>query len=339
MNASLIREHALRGSQWLLNHQNPDGSWIDLEDPKVDAFYKGGWALVATGHMGAAHRALNYAQKHFLTADGDFLPRGHRWHYEVHYLYANAYFVIGSMVTARYTIASPAVRFLLSQQDPDHGGFYSRRVEKGQRDLSDTMSAGAAGVACLAAGQVDAARRVADYLAHIVELQPAPSQRFFTTIEADGRLGIDVDEDEAGWRIIETRTENQCWYAVGLPFAFLIQVAAATGESRYRDLAQWYFDFQLRCVDPWDGGSSGKAAWACAMLYRITGETRYRDIALHVAAKFIGMQNDAGGWVSGAEGYGESAQVALTNSDFDASAEFTLWLALISSNILARDAA
>ena len=338
MTAEKFREYALMGSRWLAEHQNLDGSWIGLSDPKVDAFYKGSWALTMTGQLAAAHRSLNYARQHFLTADGDFLPRGHPWHSSVHYLYANAYFIIGSMAAGRYETAMPAVRFLLSQQDPDHGGFYSRRTEAGKKELSDTMSAGAAGVACLAAGRIDAARRVADHLAHIVDLQPAPDERFFTTIEADGALGTEMQsDDEAHWRIIETKTENQCWYAVGLPFAFLVRMTEATGAARYRDLAQWYFDFQLRCVDPWDGGSSGKAGWGCAMLYRITGETRYRDIAFHVANNIVSRQNADGSWVSSAQGYGAGEQAALTNADLDVTAEFTLWLTLISSNVLARD--
>jgi hypothetical protein len=339
MTAQQIWERALRGSQWLVEHQNPDGSWIGLSDPQVDAFYKGSWALTLTGQPTAVQRSLNYARQHFLTADGDFVPRGHPWHTNVHYVYANVYFIIGSMMAGRYEVAMPAVRFLLSQQDPDHGGVYSRRTETGQKELCDTMSAGAAGVALLAAGQMDAARRVAGFLAHIVDLQPAADDRFYTTVEADGQLGTQIKEAEAFWRIVDTHTENQCWYAVGLPFAFLIRLAEATGESRYRDLAQWYFDFQLRCVDPWDGGSSGKAGWGCAMLYRITGETRYRDVAFHVANNIMGWQDADGGWASLGKGYGETDEPALTNADFDATSEFTLWLALIASNVLARDVA
>jgi hypothetical protein len=340
MTAQTYWEHALLGSRWLVAHQHPDGSWIGLQDPKADAFYKGSWALMATGQPAAAHRSLNYAKAHFLTSDGDFLPRGHPWHYDVHYLYANAYFIVGSVMAGRYEIAMPAVRFMRTQQDPDHGGFYTRRTELGNRNLTDTMSAGAAGVACLAAGQLGAARWVADYFRHIVELQPAPERRFYTTIEADGRLGTHVkDDEEAWWRIIDTQTANQCWYAVGLPFAFLVQMAEATGEARFRDLAQWYVDFQLRCVDPWDGGSSGKAGWACAMLYRITGEKRYRDIAFHIADRIAGQQNAEGRWGAIAQGYGEGEQPDLSNNDLDLNAEFTLWLALISSNVMARDAA
>ena len=116
-------------------------------------------------------------------------------------------------------------------------------------------------------------------------------------------------------------------------------MAEATGETRYRELAQWFFDFQLRCVDPWDGGSSGKGGWGCAMLYRITGETRYRDIAFHVANKIVARQNADGSWTSSSSGYSQAGPLGLTNMDLDATAELTLWLTLITSNVLARDAA
>jgi hypothetical protein len=338
MTAKEYWVRALRGSQWLVERQNPDGSWKDLAEPKVDAFYKGSWPLLLTGQPAAAHRLLNYTRQQFMTAGGDFVPRGHPWHTGVHYLYANAYFITGGMVAGRYDIAMPATGFLLSQQDAEHGGFYSRRTEAGHRELCDTMSAGAAGMALLAAGQIEAARRVAGFLSRMIELQPDPATRFYTTVEADGRLGTEMQEEgEAWWRIIDTQTGNQCWYAVGLPFAFLIRLAEATGSSQHRDLAQWYFDFQTRCVDPWDGGSSGKAGWGCAMLYRITGETQYRDIALHIADRIAGRQNADGGWVSLRQGYGEGGETALSNADFDVTSEFTLWLALIAANITARD--
>ena len=338
MIAKEFREHALMGSRWLKEHQNPDGGWMGLDDPKMDAFYKGAWALTVTGEQAAAHRLLDYVREHFLTPDGDFSQRGHPWHSAIHHPYANAYFIVGSLIAGRYEISTPAIRFLLGQQDPDHGGFYSQRTEAGKKFRSDTMSTGAAGLACLAAGQMAAARSAANYLTRIVELQPAPVDRFFTTIETDGNLGTDAkDADEAWWRIVDTHTENQCWYAVGLPFSFLVQMAEATGEARYRELAQWFFDFQQRCVDPWDGGSSGKGGWGAAMLYRITGETRYRDVAFHVAGQIIARQNADGGWAFPSSEDEPIRAPGLSNMDLDATAEFILWLSLISGHILARD--
>lgn len=335
MKTQHIQEHAQMGSRWLVENQAMDGNWLGLQDPKVDAFYKASWAFRETGHPAAAHRTLNYVQRHFFTAEGDFTPRNKPSLNTVHYLYANSYLIIGSVLTHRYDLALPAVRFLLTQQAGDHGGFYSYLTAPGEKSLSDTMTAGATGIACLAAGQIDAARRVADYLAHIISMQPAPKDCFFSTVEADGRLHTDIKEDEAFLRIVDAGKPDQCWYAVGLPFAFLVQLAIATNETRYHDLAQWYFDFQMRCVDPWDGYSSGKAGWGCALLYRTTGEKIYRDIALHIAENIVSWQKADGSWRPTEKVNG--GDPALKSADMDLAAEFTLWLSLISANILTRD--
>ena len=333
-------EGALMGGRWLAEHQNPDGSWIGLSAPREEAYYKSSWALMLTGHPAAAHRSLTYSRQALMDADGDFGPREYAWHRDVNHPYSNAYYVVGGMLAARYEVVAPAVRFLLSQQDPRRGGFYSRRTAGGGSCLTDSMSTSGAAVAMLAAGQLEAACRAADYLARLVELQPAPGERFYFTLECDGRLGTEFQDDAEAWRrVIDRRAARQCWYAAGLPFAFLVLLAEATGETRYRSLAEWYFDFQAGCVDPWIGPSSGKAGWGSAMMYRITGEKRYREVAFQVADMMQGKQLPAGNWTwaTGVLGQAGDPAAAPAPNDFDLTSEYTLWLALIASNVAARD--
>lgn len=146
MKSQQLWEHALLGCKWLIEQQESDGRWRALPDEKVDAYYKTSWAFLLTGHPDAAHRNLNFAFSSLFQENGDFLPRGHEYHTDVHYLYANAYFIIGAMATGRYEVGYPALSFLLSQQDEQHGGFYSICTPKGRRSRSDTMSVSAAGL-------------------------------------------------------------------------------------------------------------------------------------------------------------------------------------------------
>ena len=248
-----IWERALAGAKWLVQHQNQDGSWTGLKEQRVGAFYKASWAFSEVGQCAAAHRTLDYVYHHFFTAEGDFLTENPDTELPLlgRFPYVNSYFIAGSMRAGRYEIALPAVSFLLTQQSEDHGGFYSRPTRYGTKNMSDTMSSSSAGMACLATGRLEAARRVADYLSHIVDLQPWPDDHFFTTIDADGRLYTDMEDDgEAYLRLIHTRRADQCWYAVGLPMAFLVLLELATNDTGYRELAQWYFNFQQRCVNP-----------------------------------------------------------------------------------------
>ncbi len=83
------------------------------------------------------------------------------------------------------------------------------------------------------------------------------------------------------------------------------------------------------------------------MLYRITGERHYRDIALQVAKNQMNSQLPDGSFqwkTPGQAAYGATATAPsgeqgrkLTNDDFDITCEFVVWLSLIGSNLLARD--
>ncbi len=333
---------ARRSKDWLLGLQKADGGWKPLKNPPVDAFYKVGAMFNLMGETMAAERTFDYVKAHLLQPDGDFGPRENPWHVSVHYQYANGWLLLGAQRQGRYDIAEPAMRFLLTQQDPDHWGFYSEKSVAGQKQRSDTMSSGIAGIALLAAGQMDAARKVAAHFERIIEMQPAPAERFYLTINADGKLGTAFPENEAIWRVLETKQKDQCWYAVGLPFTFGLLMHQATGEARYLKLAQWFFDFQRRCVNPWDGGSSGKAAWGCAMRYREAGDASDREIALQVARLYLSMQTAEGWYGFGdkkAYGGKSAAGVDLQfgPGEFDGIAELTVWLKLVGSHLLARD--
>jgi len=340
-------ETARRGVEWLLKQQASDGSWKALDKAPIDAYYKAAWAFNITGQGAAAEKALTYVKNNLLQSDGDLLPRNDQWYINVHYQYQNGWIVTGAQKQGRYDVSTSALKFLLSQQDPSHGGFYSQRAGPGERKRSDTMSSGIAGIACLATGQLDAARRVAEYFQKIADMQPEPKARFYLTLDPEGRLVTNFPEDETFWRVIDTQQKDQCWYAVGLPFTFVTLLHQATGEKRYADLANWYLDFQLRCLNPWDGGSSGKAGWGCSILYRVTGEEWYRDIALRVAKNQINTQLPDGSFVwrspDQQTGYDntalnvESHQRKLTNDDFDVTCEFIVWLTLIASNLLGRN--
>ena len=335
MKLSSVWESAVAGSHWLLEHQNAEGGWTILDKQEVDTHYKTAWSFLSMGHPDAAMRNLNLVQEHMLQEDGDFAPRLHPWHKEVHRMYANAYIIIGAMAAGRYEIAYPAGRFLLTQQDEQHGGFYSILTEKGQKNRCDTMSAGAAGLACLAVGEIEAARRAGDFLILAMQNQPTPGECFYSCIEADGSFNTNPDESERWWRVLDTKTDGQCWYALGLPFAFLVRLAQVAPEAKYRQAVDTYLKYQEKCNGAWVGPSSGKVAWACSMLYQQAGEKKYRDLALKTAAYHISLQEPEGCWNFTAAA--DDNPKVPKNLDIDATAEFTLWLSLIAANIASRE--
>jgi hypothetical protein len=338
MNASDLWACAVKGAQWLTAQQEPDGRWRPLRAPCVDAYYKGAWALSLMGCPTQAHRCLDYSVRHLLQPNGDLTPRRHFWHREIHHLYSNAYFVLGGVRTGRYDVLQPTLRFILSQQQPASGGFSSSPSVGDAAAPCDSMSTAACGLAALAAGRLDVASSAARWLANLAKEQPEPDTALYTTTDAEGRLVTTYASADAPWRVVRTDQPNQTWYAIGLPFAFLVKAAQATGQRSWLALAGWFYDLQERCVDAWGGPSSGKAGWGCAELYRMTGKARYRDIALQVGSFIAQNQSPDGAWNSNFGQPVEETHVWVPQ-DFDATAEFTLWLGEIASNVLARDGA
>ena len=235
--------HAARPGSWTNRpRQGAGGNW---RAEVFDAYYKGGWALAASGQPAAAHRLLTHVQRTFLTAEGNFEPRWALLHTDIARLYSSSYVILAAQKLERYEIAAPAARYLLSQQDPDHGGFYSGKTPAGGKRRSDSMSTAMSGVALLAAGQTERAALAGDCLLRMVEMQPAAG-RFFTTLDEAGRLEVDFPPEAAVWRVVEAGQTGQRWFAVGLPFAFAVLLHQATGEPRFKHLADELFAFQSR---------------------------------------------------------------------------------------------
>ena len=336
MQARELWECALKGAEWLVSQQEADGRWRPLLEPYVDGYYKSAWALSRMGCPTQAQRCLNYVAAHLLQPDGDVLPRKHPWHNEIHYLYSNAYLIIGGMCTGRYDVAQPALRFLLRQQQPAAGGLASLPAEDNGAVRCDTMSTSAAGLAALAAGRLDAVCCAANWFARLVKAQPKPEAYFLCTVDADGQIVSSFPEQDAAWRMVRTDQPNQTWYAVGLPLAFLVKAYQATGRREHLELALWFYAFLERCVDAWSGPSSGQAGWGCAELYRMTGETCYREGALQIGSYIAQHQAPNGAWNADPGAPLEPTHTWVPQ-DFDTSAESVLWLGEIASNILARD--
>jgi hypothetical protein len=139
------------------------------------------------------------------------------------------------------------------------------------------------------------------------------------------------------WGVVQVGEQKQRWFAAGLPFAFALLLRQATGEARFSRLAEGLFALQSRGADPWDVPSSGKAGWACSMLYRETGERRYRHIALPVAQQIMGYQVAAGHFLLGLTPAAVTKPATFAPFVDDVTAEFVLWLTLIANNALSRE--
>lgn len=329
MDIEEISHHAKIGGRWLTEQLSKNGEWKVDKGFNIDAYYKAPWALAQVGYSREAQLILDHIRDNFLTPAGDLKPVSSNVLKEIQHLYANSYVLLGSMMTGRYEVGFPVGEFFETRIQTD-GSFSSERGKSVENSGSSTMSTSAGGLAALALADTRSAKMAGDHLKKIRDKQPEPGNKFYTSLQGDGSLITDIDSIENSWfYLVEVDDPDQCWYSMGLPMAFLVQLYKATSESKYLELAEWFYDFQSNCVNPWVGGSSGKAGWGSSMLYQLTRDEKYRQTALEVAEYLISRQNNDGQWLP------QSAEPddELTEIHFDTTSEFTLWCDLIQSNL------
>ena len=83
---------------------------------------------------------------------------------------------------------------------------------------------------------------------------------------------------------------------VGIAAGYLADVYALSDDNRYLEAARGYLDFDSRTnPDGFCWPSKCKVGWGAAKLYRVTGETRYRDLACRVADEtWLNAQTEEG---------------------------------------------
>ena len=202
--------------------------------------------------------------------------------------------------------------------DPDSGGFYSSPTERNAETKQDLWVVSGCGLAALYTGRLDVARGVGHWMARLMRAQPDYPQRMYSVYtRAEGLITEPDPSDEIRYVLNSDATRDQYFFHPGIAGGFLARLYQATGEEQWLELAKEYMrlaegasEFLLHLL------RAGKVAWAASVLYTLTGESRYRDMAVRVGDNIIEQQAPDGYW-SGVGG---------TKPNDDATAEMVVWL-------------
>lgn len=286
-------------------------------EPDLQGHYKAPYFWAAVGDMTKAGQCRQLFIDRFLRSDGDFRTeedfkgfRGFPCSPPNQYIYSNGWIISGMQKLGSYGIANQGLEFILRFQDPAHGGFYftfdpvKKEIDKRLMDSSSTSSAG---LACLAAGRLDAAIRAGGFLLRLLELQPYPDRYFFSCMKPDGTLHTDVFGNENQWdpdsrkqKCLSSEHDGmkELTWLIGKPTKFLTKLYTATGDERYLAGAkQAFFFFHSLEEGAWNNYASCKTMWAGSELYRITGEEIFAETAVRILDYFSESQSSEGIWV------------------------------------------
>ncbi len=317
-----------KGLDWLLRNLNDDGSFR-ANNPLLNCYPKAPLALLKAGRNEEAMKVLDHIKGAYLRHDGDFRAcdeykiepskDGFEWRL---YLYHNAWFCLSALLNGRLDISKPGIDYMLGQQSNSNGGFYSNPTGGTYKELTDIASTSSACQVLSYLGRETELLRAADYLIRTMERQKNMDLLCLYTNE-QGEPLVAIPGQSAGFYSVSTDKPSQAFWSVGIAAAILALVHILTGQGTYLDASRQYNDFLLKCHD--DAAASfgcWKQCWACCLLYRITGETVFKDKAITILDYLTSYQDDDGAWRYGKD-------LGIPDEDdaivFNLTSELILW--------------
>ena len=312
-----FREARDKGGEYLLSQLNEDGSFG--EPPMATEFYKVPSAFLVCGESNAANRLLNWVRIKGKTPDGDFIPRPPEAEDDYWYSYYNTWLVTGAARLGQFDLAEEGMEFLMGFWNPDTGGFYSSFEERDADTKEDLWVVSGSGVAALYTGRIDVAQGVGRWMDRLMQAQPNyPDQLYSVYSLSEGLITEpDPEEDEIRYVMSNDAERDQFFFHPGIAGGFLARLYQATGDEEWLDLAREYMRFAEGANDYlFKLLRAGKVGWAASVLFTLTGERKYKDMAVRIGDNIIEAQSEQGHW----------AATGMDMASNDATAEMVVWL-------------
>lgn len=317
---SNYREARDRGARFLLRHLRSDGSFGDAEKG-VTEYYKVPAALLVSGHSQAASSVLNWVRTSGIRADGDFGPRPADAGESYYYIYYNAWVIKAAHRMGQFDLSQRGMDFLMGFHDTSSGGFYSSRAERTAETEQDLWVVAGAGWCALYTGRIEIARGVGRWMARLMDEQPAyPEMLYSVSSQATGLITEVRNRDDFRYVLTRDESRDQSFYHPGIAAGFLARLYQATGETEWLALARQYMRFAEHVGDyHFQLLRAGKVGWAAAVLYTLTGDPSYRDMAVRVGNQLVAQQASDGSW----NWHTATGELEPSN---DITAEMVVWL-------------
>ena len=313
-----------KGGKYLSKFLHSDGSF---GDPYIGAaeYYKAPAALMASGETESANRLLSWIRKYGITEEGDFGPRHPAEKNTYYYAYYNTWIIIASQRMRQFDLSRRGMDFLLNFRDPETGGFYSSLIERKPSTLQDIWVVSGCGIAALSTGMIDIAKGVGYWLNNILSIQPDYPKKLYTVYSRSNGLYTPTNSQDPFRHVLDTELEkDQSFFHPGIAGGFLALLYQATGENKWIELSKEYM-LLAETANPylWRLLRAGKIGWCASVLYTLTGEKIYKDMAIKVGNNLISAQSEEGYWKADGS----------DNPSNDITAEMVVWLDEIYQSI------
>jgi hypothetical protein len=249
----------------------------------------------------------------FLTADDMKSADGALSEYRA---YINGWIAMAAQRMGRFDVAVPAYRHLQTFAHPVLGGFTTAAPYGEGESGVDVLMTAHLGLASLYGGDLVQGRKAGDLLARFLAVQPDLREGIYLRMGHGGGLVREFPAERSIFYRVATSQPQQAYFMIGYPIGFLGELYQATGEEAHLLTARRYLEFAFSCHGLRQFHFSHKVAWGAAVLYDLTGERRYANLAMDIADYLVNIQHDAGAWL----------QDQPVHTSFDQTAEIAIWL-------------
>ena len=308
-----------KGGRYLLKQLREDGSFGNPQ-LGVTEYYKVPTALMVCGFSSDASRLLNWIRVNGFLENGDFGPRPREELGSYYYTYHNAWVIKGAARLGQFDISERGMDFLLDFHDPESGGFYTSPTNRNADTMQDLWVVSGSGWCSIYTGRLDVARGVGEWMQRLMDKQPNYPEELWTVYsQTKGLITEVIGRDDFRYVLTRDESRDQSFFHPGIAAGFLARLYMATAEDKWIDLAREFMRFCNHVGDyHFKLLRAGKVGWAASMMYTLTNETVYRDMAIRVGNNLIEAQSDNGAW--------EWAASGKTGPNNDATAELVVWL-------------
>ena len=298
-----FRKAGEKAVNFQLQYQQRDGSFI-WDEAIPDAYHKQPYSWSLSGRLPETHSLLNWIGSNTLQSDGSLKDYSGD-------VYKHSWFFQGCHRIGRFDLSWPVMGWLMRQQK-ECGGLPHFAADDRLRALSTAWT----GISALYFGRLDIALLAAEWCIGLLD-QPDEGRFYFETT-VDGHLLTSAIAGDAGF--IDLGQTGQPYWEIGLPWMLMGRLHQATGEQRWLEYADEFFNWQRNCAsDNFTHAGSGKSSLAATIHFLNTGDTRARNSAITFGEFLLATQYEEGGW----RGEGEPDQLLI---HIDHAAEYNVWL-------------
>lgn len=214
-------------------------------------------------------------------------------------------------------------RYLSGQRE--NGGFITHAIELDD-GITDIISTANGGMVCLALNDNRRAIKAGDYLVANLEknkIKDGGLNKIFLRSNKDNQLITPVVENE-GILSVDKNMEDQLYFMVAFPVAFLSYLYEVSRDERYLSTAIEYAEFLISCNPRFvESDASHKTAWALSCLFMHTNNENYKLPIIEIISHFEEIKDrDTGLWF-----------IDDSLKSLDQSAEISCWWSEIEKNI------